>query len=103
MANTRGGYVVLGVREKKGLFSVAGIANPEKIKKELFDIVNNKQQVNQNLLNDQQVQVVDLEGKQVLVIEIPAAMRQQKPVYLKNQPMKETYMRLHEGDRVCSE
>lgn len=33
MANTRGGYVVLGVKEKKGEFIPVGINDPEKIKK----------------------------------------------------------------------
>ena len=103
MANTRGGYVVLGVREKKGKFTVAGLDNIESIKKQLFDTANNKQMVNVNVLSDQNVKTITLEGKQILTIEIPAASRQQKPIYLKSQPMKATYVRLHEGDRVCSE
>ena len=103
MANTRGGYVVLGVREKNGKFTVAGLDNIENIKKQLFDTANNKQMVNVNLLSDQNVKAITLEGKQILAIEIPAARREQKPVYLKNQPMTATFLRLHEGDVRCSE
>lgn len=103
MANTRGGYVVLGVREKKGQLTLAGIEAIEVVRKQLFDIAGNNGKVNINLLTDDNVQVVSIDGKSLLVIEIPAARRDQKPVYLKNQPMKETYSRLHEGDHRCSE
>lgn len=103
MANSRGGYVVLGVREKKGRLTLAGIEAIEVVRKQLFDIVGNNAKVNINLLTDDNVQVVTIDGKSLLVIEIPPARRDQKPVYLKNQPMKETYIRLHEGDHRCSE
>ncbi|MDC9598133.1 RNA-binding domain-containing protein [Xenorhabdus anantnagensis] len=103
MANSRGGFVVLGVREKNGKFTVSGLDNPEKVRQELFNGLNNPQLVNVNLLTEQQVSIVELDGRQVLVIEIPTARREKKPVFLKNQPMKYTYIRLHEGDRVCTE
>ncbi|EOW4143237.1 RNA-binding domain-containing protein [Vibrio parahaemolyticus] len=103
MANSRGGYVVLGVREKKGQLTLAGIEAIEVVRKQLFDIAGNNGKVNINLLTDDNVQVVSIDSKSLLVIEIPAARRDQKPVYLKNQPMKETYTRLHEGDHRCSE
>lgn len=103
MANTRGGYVVLGVREKKGQLTLAGIEAIEVVRKQLFDIAGNNGKVNINLLTDDNVKVVSIDGKSLLVIEIPAGRRDQKPVYLKNQPMKETYTRLHEGDHRCSE
>ena len=103
MANTRGGYVVLGVREKKGNFVVEGINDTAAVMKQLFDIANNRKKVNVNLLTDQSVQVINLDNKPIIVIEIPAAKREQKPVYLNNQPMTETYIRRHEGDCHCSE
>ncbi|MGY5451433.1 RNA-binding domain-containing protein [Agarivorans sp. MS3-6] len=103
MANGRGGYVVLGVREKKGQLTLAGIEDIETVRKQLFDIASNNGKVNINLLTNDHVQVITVEGKQLLVIEIPAARREQKPVYLKNQPMKETFVRLDEGDHRCSE
>lgn len=61
MANARGGYVVLGVREKKGNFIVEGISDIATVTKQLFDIANNKKKVNVNLLTDQSVQVINLE------------------------------------------
>ncbi|EGR0670175.1 putative DNA binding domain-containing protein [Vibrio vulnificus] len=103
MANSRGGYVVLGVREKRGQFDVVGIQNVEVVKKQLFDIANNKKKVNVNLLSDHNVKDMEVDGHSLLVVEIPAARREQKPIFLNNQPMTETYIRLYEGDCRCSE
>lgn len=103
MANCRGGYVVLGIREKKGEFTVAGIPDINTVKKQLFDLASSKKKVNVNLLTDRSVQTVSLENKDILVIEIPVARREQKPVYLNNQPMAETWFRIHDGDHRCSE
>jgi predicted HTH transcriptional regulator len=99
-ANTQGGLVVLGVREKKGRFSVEGIANVAKVRKELFDSLNNRQKVSANLLTDAAVREVLLEGKTILVIEIPRAPRKQRPVFLTTNPLAgHTYRRLNDGDR----
>jgi len=103
MANARGGYVVLGVREKKNNFIVEGIVDTSIVTKQIFDIANNKKKVNVNLFTNHSVKTVKLDGKNVLVVEIPAARREQKPIYLNNQPMSETYIRRHEGDCHCSE
>ena len=94
---------MLGVREKKGNFIVEGISEIAIVTKQLFDIANNKKKVNVNLLTEQSVQTINLDNKAVIVIEIPVARREQKPVYLNNQPMTETYIRRHEGDCHCSE
>ncbi|HDM8439362.1 RNA-binding domain-containing protein [Yersinia enterocolitica] len=103
MANCRGGYVILGIREKKGEFTVAGIPDINTVKKQLFDLASSKKKVNVNLLTDRSVQTISLENKDILVIEIPVARREQKPVYLNNQPMAETWFRIHDGDHRCSE
>jgi predicted HTH transcriptional regulator len=79
MANTRGGYVVLGVREKKGNFIVEGISDMATVTKQLFDIANNKKKVNVNLLTEESLQVIKLDNKEVIVIEIPIARREQNP------------------------
>ena len=44
-ANTEGGVVVLGVREKQQQFLLEDIANVAKVRKELFDGLNNRQKV----------------------------------------------------------
>ncbi|VXC88151.1 AAA family ATPase [Pseudomonas sp. 8Z] len=99
LANTNGGVVLLGVREKKGQFFLEGIANPAKVRKELFDNLNNRQKVSTNLLSDADVREVALEGRTLLLVEIPRANRKQRPVHLTPNPFGHTYRRLNEGDR----
>ncbi len=103
MANTHGGLVLLGIREIKGAFTVAGIENLEKIRKDLFNMLNDPRKVSVNLLTDAQVETISLDGKMVLAIKIPAATRKQKPVYLNGNPLGNTYRRLNEGDMRVSD
>jgi len=99
-ANTQGGVVVLGVREKQLQFFVEGIANVAKVRKELFDALNNRQKVSTNLLSDASVRELDLEGRTILVIDIPRATRKQRPIHLTTNPLSgHTYRRLNDGDR----
>jgi predicted HTH transcriptional regulator len=100
-ANTEGGVVVLGLRERHGQFTVEGIANVAKVRKELFDSLNNRGKVSVNLLNDQTVREVTIEGRTLLVLEIPRARRKQRPVYLTTNPFSgHTFRRLNDGDRT---
>jgi predicted HTH transcriptional regulator len=103
MANAYGGVVLLGVREKAGMFSIAGIGNPAKVRADLFNTLNNPAKVSVNLLSDADVEEVPIEGKSILVVRIPAATRQQRPVFLNGQPLGQTWRRLNDGDRRCNE
>ena len=99
-ANTEGGVVVLGIREKQQQFHIEGIPNVAKVRKELFDGLNNRQKVSANLLSDASVREVALDGRTLLVIDIPRANRTQRPVHLTTNPFAgHTYRRLHDGDR----
>lgn len=103
-ANTAGGVVVLGVREKQQQFVVEGIPNVAKVRKELFDSLNNRQKVSANLLTDAEVREITLEGRTLLVIEIPRANRKHRPVHLSTNPFAgHTYRRLNDGDRPVSD
>jgi len=104
MANADGGVVVLGLRERKGQFEVVGIDNVEKVRTELFNNLNNRQKVSINLLTDEHVREWLIDGKTLLVVEIPRARRQQRPVYLTTNPLSgNTYRRLNEGDRPLAD
>jgi predicted HTH transcriptional regulator len=100
-ANSEGGLVVLGVRERNETFSVVGIHNLAKVRRELLDGLNNRQKVSTNLLSDEHVREVPLEDGTVLTIEIPRAPRKQRPVHLTTNPFSgHTFRRLNDGDRV---
>ena len=103
-ANTRGGWIILGVEEKKSGFTVVGLSDPEKIKKDLFNQLSDRDKVSANLLNsesDAKIECVD--NKSILIVRVKPASRSDKPVYLKSTPFKNTFRRIHEGDRRCSD
>ena len=103
MANTHGGLVLLGVREKAGKFSVAGVHDADKLRRDLFNTLNNRAKVSVNLVSEIDVTVRELSGVRVLEVRIPQATRQQRPVFLNGQPLGNTYRRLHDGDRRCDD
>lgn len=103
MANTRGGTVLLGIKEKSGIFSISGIENPERIKKDLFSTLNNKLKVNINLISDNDVNIHNIDGKNIISIYIPSASRKQKPIFINGDIFKGTYKRLNEGDIHCDD
>lgn len=102
-ANTRGGYVVLGAREQAdGHFALPEeVINVEKLKTDLFNQLNNPQKVSANLIHSEDVYRVDLDHRALLVIRVPQASRQNKPVYINGNPLTGSYRRLHDGDRLC--
>jgi ATP-dependent DNA helicase RecG len=101
MANTDGGIVVLGVEDST--FQISGLNNPEKICKELWDNLNNRGKVSENLLKESDLQVIQLQGKSVVVLQIPRASRRQRPVFVGQNPLTGTYRRNHEGDYRCTQ
>ena len=103
-ANTRGGIVILGVSEKNHKFRVEGIRDIEKVRRELFDLLNNREKISCNLLNDSNVGSTTIDGKTLLIIDIPRASRKDRPVHLTINPMAgHTYRRLNDGDRQVSD
>ncbi|SOB77863.1 Predicted transcriptional regulator, contains HTH domain [Marinobacter sp. LV10R510-11A] len=104
-ANTHGGLVVLGLREKpRGRFNIEGVQQTEKVITDLFNTLNNPSKVSANLLQDSDVEVLNVEGQSIIKISVPQASRKQKPVYLGSTPFnRNTFRRLHEGDRACDD
>ena len=99
MANADGGVILLGVQEKpRGTFKAVGLVDAERVRKALWDNLHNRKQISANLLSEDDVQPITLEGKTVLRIRVPRAVRQQRPVHLGSNPFGGTYLRRHEGD-----
>ena len=102
MANTRGGIVILGFRETAaGEYILIGIERPDRVLSQLWSCLNNREKVNINLLNDQSVQVIPVQGRNLIKITIPPAKRSQKPVYVGANPLAGTYRRDFDGDYLC--
>lgn len=103
-ANTLGGDIFLGLRELKGSrFELAGIENTGKVLDDLWTNLNNKQKASANILNEQHVNVLSIDGKNIIQIHVPQAARKQRPVYIKGNPLIGTYKRLNSADVLLDE
>jgi len=97
--NSYGGVILLGVDEESNQsLKIIGVDNPEKLVTDFWSVVNNPQKVNYNILFDRHVQIVEVEGKQIIIIEVPRAERTMRPIYLNEKPFAETYRRDGDGD-----
>ena len=84
-------------------FEILGVEDAEKIRKDLWNIVNNREKVNQNVLRNDDVQIVDVDGKKVVAVIVPRVDSNLRPIYINNNLSKGTFKRNHEGDYHCSE
>lgn len=97
-ANTRGGVVLLGVREHDGRFSVAGIPEPERLRRALLASLQDPLKVSVNLLDERDVQIVRIDGKKLLRVSIPEAPTALKPVFINGSVWNNTYRRVDSSD-----
>lgn len=103
MANSDGGTIVLGVAETNGCFGVSGLPNAMQMVSTFWNGVNNPQLVSACLVASAGVRVVSVDGRDVVAIAVPRATRQQRPVYIRSNPLTGTYRRGYEGDCLCGE
>lgn len=104
-ANTNGGTILLGIKEHRDSFTVEGLTEKQIIKyqKDFWSTLNDRNKVSKNILLNHHVNPVPVGDKQILRIDVPAADRHDKPVYIGTDPMKGTYKRDYEGDFLCTE
>lgn len=104
-ANCYGGVIILGVKEEEdGSWRTTGLKNEAKLRKDFWDTINNHKKVNVNLLTDEDVQTY-LVGERkdvIVVIYVPRARREQKPIYINNDIFNGTFRRNYEGDYRCT-
>lgn len=107
-ANTYGGTILLGIVEhlkEKDLqkrFQIVGVEDSRKIVTDFWNTINSNK-VNENILLDSDVEVINVDGKEVVCIHVPQADWSIKPIFLNNDIYKGTFRRNHEGDYHCKE
>ncbi|MDE6243046.1 MAG: ATP-binding protein [Muribaculaceae bacterium] len=95
------GVILLGVREEKDGKLVPEDVDIEKLEKDFWNMVNNRQKISANIITHNMVQTEVIDGKNILVIHVPRAERMARPVYVGMDPKSGTYRRNHEGDYHC--
>ena len=103
-ANTDGGAIIFGIKEKDGRFYLDGLTKEqvEQYEKDFFNGMHNKQIVNIPLLNENDVQAVEFKGSYFLFFYIPRVDRSLRPVFCGLDPYTGTYRRDLDGDYHCS-
>ena len=103
-ANTDGGAIVFGIKEKNDQFFLDGLTEEQvkKYEKDFFNTMHNKGSVNIALLNENDVQAVKFGEAYFLFFYIPRVDRSLRPVYCGLDPYVGTYRRDLEGDYHCS-
>ena len=104
-ANCYGGVIILGIKEEKdGSWRTTGLQNESKLRKDFWDTINNPKKVNLNLLTDDDIATYTIGERKdvIMVIYVPMAKREQKPIYINNDIFNGTFRRNYEGDYHCT-
>ena len=100
--NAQGGVILLGVEEHRDhSLHPVDLPDPSGILQDLWTGLNDRDWVSANLLRDEDVKEVVVEGKHILVITVPMAGEDSYPVYIGGDPYGGTYYRSGEGDYRC--
>ena len=98
-ANTTGGYLVFGVKQANGAFTITGVTDADKMQNDFLGQVRDANKVSVFLPTDPKKH--DFPEGVVLAFYIPEATRQQKPVYLDGNP-KRAHIRRGGRDDTCT-
>lgn len=97
-ANAQGGTLILGVDEKQG-FSVVGVRDPGQIESQLGAVCED---LEPKVRAD--IQTIAIEGKHVVVAEIPPTPRDQRPCHKRSLgPWAGSRYRVADGDRKLTD
>ena len=103
-ANTNGGIIILGIKEKQNGLKSDNLIHEDvvKLQKDLWAGLGNRNTINLNLLNNDDVKQLKVEDSYVLIVMVPRASRDQRPVHVGHDPYSGTYRRGYEGDFKCT-
>lgn len=97
-ANTEGGMILLGVAEREDhTLCPLNLVEPELLVAQFWERIGDGKTVSHNILTKEHVRIELAEGKPIVVIEVPEAAQEDKPIYAQG----ECYIRCGEGDYRC--
>ena len=98
-ANTSGGYLVFGVKEARGSFSVTGVIQADKVQNDFLGQVRDLNKI--SVVLPVRAHLHDLPEGTVLAFWIPEAERRAKPVFINGNPRK-AFIRRGSRDDTCN-
>ncbi|NMH65168.1 AlbA family DNA-binding domain-containing protein [Shewanella salipaludis] len=101
-ANTIGGEIILGVKENGSGFSIEGIHNPMPMLSEIWEILNDRSRISRNVLAPTDVQIIEIVGKRLIRMRVPAVPLSERPVYIGSDPYSGSYFRVGDADMRAS-
>ena len=98
-ANAQGGVILLGVEEDPGhSLHPVDLPDPHWLAEEFWTRINDPKTASVNLLTEQDVMLRTIDGKDIILIYVPAAQPHQMPVFVGGDPYSGSYRRSGEGD-----
>ncbi|NLE26547.1 MAG: AAA family ATPase, partial [Clostridiaceae bacterium] len=101
MANTEGGFIILGAEETDNGVIFHDLPDHQKVIQDIWNSLNNPNKVSVNLLQNRDIELMSIDGKNGILVRVPQASRKQRPVYIGQNPLTGTYRRNNEGDYRC--
>ena len=82
-ANTSGGLIVLGVKERKdGTLEIVGLSDAHKMLDDFWNAALSKDKMSARFLNDEDARIEVINDREVIVIEVPRVSRFMRPMFL---------------------
>ena len=97
-ANTAGGWLVFGVRDHGGAFEVVGVVEVDKVQGEFLSTLRSGGKVSRTVGVAENL--VETDGKTLLVFHVPESPRHEKPVYLDGD-LRRSFIRRGGCDERC--
>ena len=101
-ANTKGGWVMLGVVERDSQLLFEGVTNAHAQLKSLFDLMRNHEKISHPVCGTDDISIERDAEREYILLRVPAAQRKARPVYINHDPYTGTFLRRHEGDYRAS-
>ena len=97
LCNTYGGTIVIGLVLEGQRLKAVGVEDPYRTIMGIMEDLDDQEHVNRNLLTKDSFHVPDVEGSEVIVIDVPRASRRDRPVYVGSDPTN-AYRRVGDKD-----
>ena len=103
-ANSYGGVILLGVEELPDhTLRVQGLLDPQSMVEELIAGLDDPAVVSVNILREEDIQILHVDGGDIVAVTVPPAERDQLPVYIGGNLRRGAYRRSGDGDYHCTQ